>query len=177
MLVQTGRSPAGRYTVCFLSAGSPSCRLNGTTFTVDDVALWPPGHYWDAVTPPGMRICVVDLDAAMLCEAGQLYTPAQVLRDPHAARHLREFVDGGLAALRTHADALHHDAATRTFASTLAAMLPIPPARRDRAHHWDAQIRARRHLRTIRQIRSRFAGGLSEDVRGVSVADASDSNS
>jgi AraC family transcriptional regulator, ethanolamine operon transcriptional activator len=170
VLAQSGRSPAGRYTACFLTADSPACRIDGVTFTVDDVALWPPGHDWDAVTHPGMQICVVDLEARMLCESGRLHTPAHVIRDPQAARRLREFVDDGLAQLRAHGEALCHDAATRTFASTLANMLPAPQALGDREHHWDTQIRARRCLRTFRQIRELIHEGLAD---GIDVADLS----
>jgi AraC family transcriptional regulator, ethanolamine operon transcriptional activator len=164
VLAQTGRSPAGRYTALFLTAESPACRLDGVTFTVDDVALWPPGHNWDVVTPPGMRVCVVDLDSRMLSQTGRLHMPAHVIRDPCAAQHLRQFVDAGIAEIRTHTEALRHDAAIRNFASTLVGMLPLPQARRDRAHHWDSQILARRRLRTFQQIRELIHEGLADGV-------------
>jgi AraC family ethanolamine operon transcriptional activator len=127
LLAQSGRSPTGRYTACVLTADSPPCRLDGTEVTSGDVVLWPPGYSWEALTPPGMTICVVDLASTVVADSRRIHRSARLIKDPPAANRLREFVDSGLAQLQANVDALGQSAATRNFAAILGALLPDPP--------------------------------------------------
>jgi AraC family ethanolamine operon transcriptional activator len=164
-LTQYGRSPGDRYSAVLLSADSRPGTIDGTSFHRDYIALWPPGHHFEAVTFTGMTMCVVSLARRLMSEHLRAAPGGRLVTNSSATSQFRHYVTSALnevdgnAAVRSGAAASHFaaDIAQRLEDTIHAGAAPLAEGRRP----------AQRKLRLFRQARDRIHSSLST---GVSIA-------
>jgi AraC family ethanolamine operon transcriptional activator len=170
-LAQAASTPAGRLSVCMLTAASEECTLNAGHFGLSQVAICPEGLVLEGKTSAGVNLCCMDVSAALL--PGRGLKAVRVIDDPARSHQLRDLVHSGLSAL-TSLDAMaHYPAAVREFKSALGDLLwqigiqqPEQDGKRANGHTSD------RTMQIFRRARDYIHDGLADGISIVALCEA-----
>jgi AraC family ethanolamine operon transcriptional activator len=125
-LAQSGSTPTGHITLCFVAENSSPCIVDGTPVAPDDVAFWPSEHEFEARTTERMKICVLDISAAVSAPLASLSGRVGMVSDARIAAILRRYVRAGireLGGLETGPHPAAVAAFTATFVDVIAALM------------------------------------------------------
>lgn len=162
-LMQTGCAPPDRYSALFLLEDSAPGSVNGAAFSRDQIAVWPPGHCFEALTPTGMAVCVISLASRFVSPPGRARIGARIVKDARAAARVREFIGSGLGQIQRDACVLQHPAATADFAAALGELLPFE-TQTEEARGSAERLSSARGMRLFRVARDKIHRGLAEGV-------------
>jgi len=167
-LAQAASTPAGRLSVCMLTAASESCSLNAAPFGLEQVALCPEYEVLEGKTSEGVRLCCMDVATDLLPDQGRGLLAARVLANSALSNQLRDLVSSGLSALTSLDTLANYPAAVTEFKSALGDLLwqagtqgGRQEIKRANGHTSD------RTMRVFRQAREYIHAGLAE---GISIA-------
>lgn len=172
-LVQSASTPAGRLSVCLLSAASEPCTLNAGPFGLSNVALCPEHLVLEGKTSEGVNLCCMDVSSRLLPDQGHDLRTVRVLTDPFRSHQLRDLVNSGLAAL-TALDAIsNYPAAVKGFTSSLGDLL----WQMGLQHRDESAKRANRHtsartMQVFRRAREYIHDGLADGISIVALCTA-----
>jgi AraC family ethanolamine operon transcriptional activator len=122
-LAQAASTPAGRLSVCMLTAASEACTLNAGHFGLNQVAICPEGLVLEGKTAEGVSLCCMDVSADLLPAQSRGLKGVRVIEDPLRSHQLRDLVHSGLSALTSLDLVSHYPAAVKEFKSALGDLL------------------------------------------------------
>lgn len=172
-LAQAASTPAGRLSVCMLSAASEPCTLNAALFGLEQVALCPEFGVLEGKTSEGVSLCCMDVCADLLPDQGRGLPSARVLGNPTLSSQLRDLVSNGLRSLTSLDSLASYPAAVKEFKSALGDLLwqagsQSSPAQSRRANGHTSD----RTMQIFRRAREYIHGGLDEGISIVALCSA-----
>lgn len=172
-LAQAASTPAGRLSVCMLTAASEECTLNAGHFGLTQVAMCPAGLVLEGKTAEGVNLCCMDVSADLLPAQGRGLHAVRVIDDPVRSHQLRDLVHSGLSALTSLDTIAHYPAAVKEFKSALGDLLwqigiqqPEKDAKRANGHTSD------RTMRIFRRARDYIHDGVADGISIVALCEA-----
>ena len=172
-LAQAASTPAGRLSVCMLTAASEACTLNAGHFGLRQVAICPEGLVLEGKTSEGVSLCCMDVSNDLLPAQGRGFRAVRVLDDPLRSTQLRDLVHSGLSALTSLDVIANYPAAVKEFKSALGDLLwqigiqqPEKDVIRANGHTSD------RTMKIFRRAREYIHTGLADGISIVALCEA-----